>query len=110
MSSRLFGFGIRPATAEPGADMFSHQAIESTERTNADESTTPAHPARTRTDTIPSGVQVDATAAITPITASGTVLIADLPRRYIATAKRAMTTGPSPYRAPRAIGVTPSVA
>ena len=39
---------------------------------------------------------VDAAAAITPMTASGTVLIAVLPRRYIATAKRPMTTGPSP--------------
>jgi len=44
--------------------------------------------------TIPSGVQLDAAAAITPMTASGTVLIADLPRRYTATAKMAMTTGP----------------
>src|SRR5262245_21995014 len=118
-SARLCGSGT-PLTAA-GAAFVSHHDTEITPPQVSKEATTtnglrgwkrtsPAAPARTRIATIPSGVETDATAAITAMPASDTVFAADRPSRYKATANRPTTTGPRPYSAPRAIGVTPSPA
>src|SRR5215510_13188074 len=108
-SSKLFGFGIRPAAAQPNADVLSHQGAERMTRASVDENThtgspgffgcrssRPAQPARIRIATIPIDVPADARAAATPRTISVTVPAVDFPSRYTATAKSASTTGPNP--------------
>src|SRR5262249_10917561 len=120
-STRLFGFGVRPAADHPNADVRSHQGAERMTRASIDEnthtgspgffgcrSTRPAQPAKIRIAPIPMDVPADARAAATPIVISVSVPAVDFPSRYTATAKSASTTGPNPYSAPRAMGVRPS--